>query len=392
MPIQNPKSGPQNLTLGVLPEQGGSIANLRRSGQDTRFIEQYLGRYMREFDAVHYFSYAREGLDAPVGENFHLHSNPGVHRWFYAFVLPLVHRRSLRRCSVLRVMQATGAVPAYLARRFFGVPFVTTYGYHYGHHAAAEAGLRARRLRAWLFDRRARWALRRADGIIVTTPALAEFVRQFAPADRIAVIPNSVDTDRFAPTPRAQREPSRRPRLIAVGQLAPRKNHRLMLEAVARTGRKDIEVVIVGTGPEDDALRRLATEKGISLELPGIISNEDMPAQLQRADMYMITSSREGHPKSLLEAMSVGLACIGTDVPGIRNVLRDGETGWLCPADPGALAAAAGSVLSDPAAAGAMGDAARRFILENYEAGAIMAREVAFLKEIALRSRRNKTF
>jgi len=375
-----------NMRLGVLPEQGGSIANLRRVGQDTRFLEQYVRLYAREFEAVYYFSYARETMEQPVAENFHLCANPGLHRWLYSFLMPVVHARHFRRCSVLRVMQATGAIPARVARLLFGTPFVVTYGYHY----AAEARRAGRRRRAWLFDRRARWALRCADGIIVTTQALAEFVRSIAPNARVALIPNSVDTGRFAPT--GEKIPAGRRRsirLIAVGNLIPTKNHRLILDAVALTGRDDLEVAIIGSGPEEEALCRLAAEKNIPLELPGIVPNEKLPQWLQGSDVYLITSHSEGQPKSLLEAMSVELPCIGTDVPGIRDVITSGETGWLCRTEAVALASAIQAVLSDREKAHAVGAKARQFILKNYDAQAIMAREVAFLKAVAGSSKRD---
>jgi len=371
------------MRLGVLPEQGGSIANLRRTGQHTRFLRQYVRRYIQAFDEVHFFSYANERLDQEVGPTFHLHPNPGIHRWLYGFLMPVVQGRAMRRCSVLRVLQATGAIPAWLAKRLYGPPFVVTFGYHY----STELRAARRRFRAWLFDRRLAWALRRADGIIVTTPALADYARAIAPEERIALIPNSIDTDLFAP---ADERPAASPhrRLIAVGNLTENKDHSLLLEAVARTGRRDLTLTIFGRGPTEDALQRLAAEKGLALELPGIVPNETLPDRLREADAYCITSRSEGHPKSLLEAMSVGLPCIGTDAPGIRDVIRDGETGWLTPPAPAALARAIHRVYETPDAAAALGRKARAFVLEHYSAEVIMAREIAFLQEVARRAGR----
>jgi len=246
------------------------------------------------------------------------------------------------------------------------------------------------RWRARLFQRRAEWALRRADGVIVTTAALADYVGRFAPRERITLIPNSVDATRFSPAP-GESGSAGRQRLIAVGSLTVRKNHNLLVEAVALTGRDKIEVVILGTGPEEETLRRLAADKRVTLELPGIVPNEQLPEWLRRADAYLITSHHEGHPKSLLEAMSVGLPCIGTDVPGIRDVLVEGETGRLCPSEPAPLAAAINAVLSDRQVARAIGVRARRFILENHDARVVIAREIAFLKMVARRSTSKET-
>ena len=172
---------------------------------------------------------------------------------------------------------------------------------------------------------------------------------------------------------------------MSVGNLTVNKNHRLILEAAARTGRTDLEVVVLGKGAEEEALRRVAGERGVPLELPGIVANEQLPGWLRSADVFLMTSHSEGHPKSLLEAMSVGLPCIGTNVRGIRDILKDGETGWLCEPAPDALASLLDSVLSDESRARRVGRGARQFVLEHYDAEVVMAREIAFLKKVASR-------
>ena len=83
----------------------------------------------------------------------------------YAFLLPFLYRRQLRECEALRIEQFSGVVPALVTRLLDGIPFVVTYGYHYG-EVARIAGSRLKpRLYRWL----ERAAFPRAAGVIVTS-------------------------------------------------------------------------------------------------------------------------------------------------------------------------------------------------------------------------------
>ena len=126
------------MHLGVLPALGGSLTELRRTGQDSRLVNGYIRRYVEAFDGVSYFSYAPEALrdftdDPRLLERVRLFapSRPQS-RAVRAWAIPREHAPAVRGCAVLRVFQITGVIPALLARRRFGVPYVTTYGFWYG--------------------------------------------------------------------------------------------------------------------------------------------------------------------------------------------------------------------------------------------------------------------
>src|SRR4029077_242820 len=95
------------MTLGVFLSIGESFAGLRRTGQESRFIGEYLRRYAQSFDKVYVFGYADESVTLPTGvvlvpNRFHLH------RFIYTLLLPILHPRIIRSCQVLRVMQTPG--------------------------------------------------------------------------------------------------------------------------------------------------------------------------------------------------------------------------------------------------------------------------------------------
>lgn len=359
------------MKLGVLPPQGGSLANLRAAGQADRFIHAYLGHYARHFERVYYFSYRDEAADLP--ENCTLVKNPGLHRWLYALALPILQRRYFQDCDVLRVMQMTGALPAVIARGLYGTPYAGTYGYTY----QAFARLQGMPLRGALFEGRARLGLRWAAGVIVTTPELQAELARRVPAGRLVYLPNGVDTSRFRPPP--ARQVGAEQRVVFVGRLDPVKNLTLLIDALSTVQAAPIRLEVIGDGPLRVHLEEHAARRGLACEFLGTLPNEQLPARLAAADLFVLPSQREGHPKALLEAMSCALPCIGTDVAGIRQVIQDGVTGLLCSPSVPALADCITRLLADPALAVRLGRAARQYVQANFDLDRLLERETHYL-------------
>lgn len=364
------------MNLAIFPNRGGSLSDLARSGQLHRFTAHYLPAYVRYFERVLYFSYTKEEWNLP--QRCELRPGPRrLHSLLYSLWLPLRYRDDLADCHVARVMQMTGAIPAVLAKIRLGLPYVATYGYRY-----AEFIRPTRRWASYflaIFVERL--GLRRADGVIVTTPELAQYVGRWASPERVHLIPNGVDTVAFCPPPHP---PSNDPPVaIFVGRLESQKNLFALLEAVSAVGK--LRLVLVGEGSQRQALARRAKELGVEIELKGIVPHKALPTCLQMADLFVLPSHIEGHPKALLEAMSVGLPCAGTDVPGIRDVLQDGETGILClDTDLASLASGLRRLLADRAAAQEMGRRARALIEAKYDLSNLLQREVDLLQRVAV--------
>jgi glycosyltransferase involved in cell wall biosynthesis len=107
----------------------------------------------------------------------------------------------------------------------------------------------------------------------------------------------------------------------------------------------------------------------------------DVRPYLAQADCLVLPSYREGVPRSLLEAAAMGKPLIASDAPGCRDVVVDGETGWLCPVkDAAALVGCMVQLLAMPATnRQAMGMAGRRFIVDNFDEQKVVAHYLATL-------------
>jgi len=205
------------------------------------------------------------------------------------------------------------------------------------------------------------------------------------PADRVTVIENGVDVARFdGATHRAAIEglPDGAPLVGSVGCLAPRKDYGTLLAALAALApRRAFRCAIAGDGPERPALEARAAELGLAERVRFLGERTDVDRLLPAFDVFTLSSREEGIPNALLEAMAAARPCVATRVGGNAEVLEDGRTGWLVPAqDPAALAAALEEALSDPGEAGRRGAAARRAMVSERSIDAMVRRHEAFYR------------
>jgi glycosyltransferase involved in cell wall biosynthesis len=211
---------------------------------------------------------------------------------------------------------------------------------------------------------------------------LARWLR--LPQARIAVIPNGVDTTLFIPA--APRERSTRVVLGTVGNLAPVKNQRLLLQACAELQRSghDVELRIAGEGPERPRLTEEATALGVSRCVRLLGHVPDVVGFLQGLDVFVLPSASEAHPNALIEAMACGLPCVVSRVGGIPDVVTDDTMGRLFDAgDLGGLVKTLEELIADPHVRDALGRSARRRVEDRYGLGEMVRRYRDLYSQVA---------
>lgn len=202
--------------------------------------------------------------------------------------------------------------------------------------------------------------------LVSASAARAWMADGLIPPEKSRVLPNGVDVDRWRPD--AEARAHIRAELgvgdgfvwLAAGRLEPVKNHAALLDAMALLPASS-RLYIAGSGPLEQALRERADALGISerVRLLGFV--EDLLPWMQVADGVALASRWEGLPLVLLEAAACGLPAVATDVPGSRDVIVPGQTGYLCaPGDAAELAEAMQQIMRMPEAErAAMGTRAR---------------------------------
>jgi colanic acid/amylovoran biosynthesis glycosyltransferase len=204
--------------------------------------------------------------------------------------------------------------------------------------------------------------------------------RAFGPATGVRRIYNGLDLKRFPY--RAPRD--RPPRVVSVGRLVEKKGFADLVEACAILADRGCRFTcqIVGTGPLEAELRGQIERLGLeaTVELLGPRPQDEIIPLVQGAAVFAAPcvvgadGNRDGLPTVLLEAMALGTPCVSTDVTGIPEVLRDGETGLMVPGHaPAALAAAIERLLGDAELRTRLAAGARALIDHEFDVRRIAA-------------------
>lgn len=203
---------------------------------------------------------------------------------------------------------------------------------------------------------------------------------------RVRVVPNGVDTERFAPQDRqAARQRLGRPDgrlVVCVGRLSEQKGQDVLLEAWPSVRHRvpDAQLVLVGEGPWRERLQQAA---GDDVEFA---SNSTDPRDWYAAADVVVAPSRwEGMALVPLEAGAMARSVVVSDVAGAREAVADGAGAVVPPEDPDALAAALATRLLDPAAADREGLAARRNVVDSHGLEATGERMLAVYAELLAR-------
>lgn len=206
-------------------------------------------------------------------------------------------------------------------------------------------------------------ALRNSRSVICVSAAMAEQLRTQYPrriADIHACLNGADET--FFQIERAASDVTVL-RILAVGNLIRLKGFDVLIEAVARArNREQMQVCIVGSGPERDSLVAQAASCGVSSNFTfiGTVPATEMPKRVSEADVLVLSSRSEGRPNVVVEALAGGLPVISTDLEGVQGMVRNGDTGWLVAVDDAdAMAEALDEAIADRAELHRRGERAR---------------------------------
>ena len=212
------------------------------------------------------------------------------------------------------------------------------------------------------------------------------------PRERIGIIPNGIEVERFAPGRtdplRLRRElglSADTPLIGALGRLTWEKGFDTLLAALPAvlSRRPGAHLVLAGDGPLMAALQAQAARLGVAERCHFLGFRADVPDVLAALDVAVLSSVIEGMPMALLEAMAAGIPTVTARVPGAVDLVDDGVNGLLvAPRDPAALAGGINRLLDDPDLAARLASAARAAVLRDYTVGRMVERTVALYERL----------
>lgn len=178
-------------------------------------------------------------------------------------------------------------------------------------------------------------AARAAASIGVCAALMDSLAELGADRQRLHVMRNGVDLERFQPVDRVEARrylglPIDRRILLSVGLLIERKGHHIAIEALKQLP-EDVLLVIAGSGPERERLEGLAKDSGVAarVQFAGQVPNDQLKWWYSAADALLLCSSREGWANVLLESMACGTPAIATSIWGTPEVIQRREAGRL---------------------------------------------------------------
>ena len=326
------------------------------------------------------------------GEGFEVHPVPFKRKVMtlshFAAFLRLYRLMRQRRYDVVHVHTPFAQVVGRIAAKLAGVPVIlyTSHGFQF--HDSRSPWARA--VIIGIERLLGRWT----DLVFTQSKEDAETAVRvgIAPIDRVLWIGNGIQLDRFKPEPvdmTAREEFDLEPGHIVVGfigRIVREKGVVELIEAMAQviSQAPAARLLVVGdtlASDGDTAAKRLVQrsirEHGLEDKVRFAGLRDDIPCLLRAMDVFVLPSWREGMPRSIIEAMAIGLPVVATDIRGCREEVVHGETGLLVPPKrPDRLAEAILAVVSDPPLAAEMGARGRQRAAEWFDEREVVQRQL----------------
>lgn len=252
-------------------------------------------------------------------------------------------------------------VLACAASRLAGIPYVATC------HGFFKERLGRKIFKCW------------GDKTIAISDAVRDhLIKDFnVPAERIELVYNGVELERFRKHFTDQEKDALRnnlglkpgPVIGAIGRLSPVKGYQYLVEAFSMLCNeyKDLNLLMVGDGPEKENLKSLCRELKIAESVTFIPPIPDTPKTLSIMDLFVSSSVQEGLGLSIVESLAAGRPVVASDVGGVSSIVKNDKTGMLVkPEDSQALASGISVILKDPGLRERLQKDGRRLVEENF--------------------------
>lgn len=310
-----------------------------------------------------------------LGEVHYL-SMAGRFDWRVVYRLARILRR--RRIDIIHTHGYKSDIIGLLAARKAGIRCVST-----PHGFSGKVGLKLA-----AFIRLGTHCLRYFDAVAPLSDELARDMHRFrVPADKTHCIANGVDLDEIDWEVSGLDKPAgREERVIGfVGQMIPRKGIPDLLAVFDRLYNNDqqLRLQLLGDGRQRPDLETMAAAMASApaIEFTGFRS--DRLALMAGFDLFVMTSSLEGIPRCLMEAMALGVPVVAYDIPGVDQLISHGQNGLLAPhSDREALADCCRQLLDNPELAGRLARAARQTIETHYSARRMAEQYLALFQQL----------
>lgn len=234
--------------------------------------------------------------------------------WIKSFLILTKIKPDVVHCQGI----STG-ISGYWAKKFLKIPYIV-----YGRGSDVYLN--------WSFKKLiSKMVFENAGAVLVLINDMKDCLKKYN-IKEVFVIGNGIDYEKFSKHQK-QKNGFLSHKIIFVGNLKPVKGLNYLIEAISVVKNKfsDVELIIAGDGPEKKNLQELSKNLNLqnSIKFLGRIENEKVAEYMSVADLFVLPSLSEGFPMVLLEAMAVGLPIVATEIRGVPEIVKNGESGFL---------------------------------------------------------------
>lgn len=334
------------------PEAGGAEVHLQEVSK----------RLVRDGFGLVQYSHAFPGApESEVVDGVEIHRQGGGFLFNYTVWFGV--KRWITRHRIDVVLDDSNKIPFLLPLRS-PVPVLARFHHLFGTSIFRETDF-LRALYVWLFEGLIGPVYRRTRAVTVSESTRRELAGKGI--RRVTIAPNAIDKGVYRAPPGAAKVPFL---MVHIGRLKKYKRLDLLLEAMARVRREmpEARLLVGGSGDYREAMEARARELGLGdgVAFLGRVSEEEKVRLYAEAQVFVNSSLKEGWGLTNIEANACGTPVVATDVPGLRDSVRHGETGFLVPfGDADAFAGAILAILRDPALAARLRENALAWAAEH---------------------------
>lgn len=214
-----------------------------------------------------------------------------------------------------------------------------------------------------------KFSLLNSNKVRSLSPKMTTLLRENGVINNVVEISNRVNLDIFSPPKKSYVIDSNEIKIVSVGRFVWEKNYEMAINVIQEIQKKyNVKLILVGDGPLKSKYEKMILKNNINVELHSWMSQNEFVPLVRDCDIYIQTSSSEGLPRTLLEAMALKLPVITTNVGAIEGVVRNQENGLLIsPENPKELEKALLEMIQDLTLREKLAENGFQDILKNHE-------------------------
>ena len=329
------------------------------------------------FDKVFWFTYGSgdKKYQVNVNKQINIIAKPKFFDfrggdYIYSFLLPLFQHEHLKQCHILKTNQMWGSWSAVFAKWLFRKKLYVRTGF------TASKFFKLQNIKfSYIVSRITEWlAYKNADISSVTSKSDYDYITTKYNPKSIEIIPNYVDTEVF----KNYNTPKNKD-LVFVGRLNKQKNLFNLFKALEKT---NYHLDIYSSGELKNNLIEYAKQLKIQVNFFDPVSNTELPRILNQYKVYVLCSFYEGMPKTLIEAMACGLACLGTNVEGINSIIKHSENGWLVDTNAESIRDGLQTLMKKDSLRTELDSQARIHIIDNFSLDKVLKSEIKIISDL----------